>query len=76
MSPGLRPARGHGTPGIRRTGRKFTYCEKSRRKRSSEPHSEIWSGTVAGQPTAPKKIASNCINWSNQSGGIISPCCV
>ena len=25
MSPGLRPASGHGTPGINRTGRRFTY---------------------------------------------------
>ena len=24
----------------------------------SEPHSETWSGIFAGQPTAPKKIAS------------------
>ena len=24
----------------------------------SNPHSETWSGTFAGQPTAPKKIAS------------------
>src|SRR2546428_13899654 len=28
------------------------------RNLSSEPHSETWSGTVAGQPTAPKKMAS------------------
>ena len=46
------------TPGISRTGRRLTYWSNSRRNWSSEPHSETWSGTVAGQPTAPKKIAS------------------
>ena len=31
MSPGLRPASGERTPGIRRTGRRFTYWSNSRR---------------------------------------------
>ena len=59
MSPGLRLGeRASGTPGIRRAGRRLTYWSNSRRNLISEPHSETWSGTVAGQPTAPKKIAS------------------
>jgi hypothetical protein len=41
------------TPGIRRAGRRLTYWSNSRRNFSSEPHSETWSGTSAGQPTAP-----------------------
>ena len=45
-------------PGISRTGRRLTYWSNSRRNRISEPHSEMWSGTFSGQPTAPKKIAS------------------
>ena len=53
MSPGLRLASGAWTPGIRRTGRRLTYWSNSRRNSSSDPHSETWSGTVAGQPTAP-----------------------
>ena len=48
------PASGHGTPSNSRTGRRLTYWSNSRRNFSSEPHSETWSGTVAGQPTAPK----------------------
>ena len=58
MSPGLRLASGDGMPGISRHGRRFTYWSKPRRNWISEPHSDTWSGTVAGQPTAPKKIAS------------------
>ena len=38
----------------RRTGRRLTYWSNSRRNFSSEPHNEMWSGTVSGQPTAPK----------------------
>ena len=48
-----RPA-GSGTPSNRRTGRRLMYWSNSRRNLSSEPHSEMWSGTMAGQPTAPK----------------------
>ena len=54
MSPGLRPASGQGTPSNSRTGRRLMYWSNSRRNFSSEPHSDTWSGTVAGQPTAPK----------------------
>ena len=54
MSPALRPASGQGTPSNRRTGRRLMYWSNSRRNFSSEPHSDTWSGTVAGQPTAPK----------------------
>ena len=54
MSPGARLARGDGMPGISRQGRRFTYWSKQRRNGISDPHSETWSGTVAGQPTAPK----------------------
>src|SRR5690606_7191077 len=64
-----------GTPGISRTGRRLMYWSKSRRKRSSDPHSDTWSGTTSGQPTAPNRIASNPFRRSYQSGGIISPCC-
>ena len=74
MSPGLRPASGDGTPGISRTGRRLTYWSNSRRNRMSEPHSEMWSGTLAGQPTAPKKMASCLPIRSFQSSGIILPC--
>ena len=59
MSPGLRgwPSRrttGERMPGISRAGRRLTYWSNSRRNFSSEPQSDTWSGTVAGQPTAPK----------------------
>ena len=40
ISPGLRLASGDGTPGISRTGRRFTYWSNSRRNLISEPHSE------------------------------------
>ena len=63
-----------GTPGISRTGRRLTYWSNSRRNWSSEPHSEMWSGTFAGQPTAPKKIASCRPIRSFQSSGIMRPC--
>ena len=46
--------RGNALKYISRAGRKFTYWSNSRRNFSSEPHSETWSGTAAGQPTAPK----------------------
>ena len=74
MSPGLRPASGDGTPGIRRTGRRLTYWSNSRRNWISKPQSEMWSGTLAGQPTAPKKIASWPPIWSFQSSGIMRSC--
>ncbi len=74
MSPGARLASGDGMPGISRHGRRLTYWSKPRRHGISEPHSETWSGTVAGQPTAPKKIASKSLSWSNQSSGIMRPC--
>ncbi len=61
-------------PGMSRHGRRFTYWSNSRRNLISMPHSETWSGTVAGQPTAPKKIASWPPIWSFQSSGIIVPC--
>jgi hypothetical protein len=54
MSPALRPASGQGTPSNNRTGRRLMYWSNSRRNFSSDPHSDTWSGTVAGQPTAPK----------------------
>ena len=54
MSPGLRPASGHGTPSNSLTGRRLMYSSNSRRNFSSEPHSDTLSGTAAGQPTAPK----------------------
>ena len=74
MSPGLRLASGHGTPGISRTGRRLTYWSNSRRNWISEPHSEMWSGIFAGQPTAPKKIASCRPIFSFQSSGIMRSC--
>ena len=73
MSPGLRPARGQGTPSNSRTGRRLTYWSNSRRNFSSDPHSDTWSGTVAGQPTAPKKMASMPISCAFQSAGIMLP---
>ena len=59
MAPGCngapcRSTSGERMPGISRAGRRFTYWSNSRRNFSSEPHSETWSGTVSGQPTAPK----------------------
>ena len=74
MSPGLRLASGQATPGISRTGRKLTYWSNSRRNSTSEPHSETWSGTLEGQPTAPKKIASWPPICAFQSSGIMRPC--
>ena len=74
MSPGLRPASGQATPGIRRTGRRLTYWSNSRRNWRSEPQSETWSGIVAGQPTAPKRMASCEPIRSFQSSGIMRPC--
>ena len=64
MSPGAsgRPWRstsGERMPGISRAGRRLTYWSNSRRNFSSDPHNETWSGTVCGQPTAPKNRASN-----------------
>ncbi len=56
MSPGLRSRKGEGTPGISRTGRRFTYWWKPRRMGMSRPHRETWSGTP-GKPTAPRKMA-------------------
>ena len=58
MSPGLRSASGERIPGISFTGRRFTYWSNSRRNLISESHSDTWSGAIAGQPVAPKKIAS------------------
>src|SRR6185295_13321262 len=48
ISPGLRLASGDGTPGISRTGRKFTYWSNSLRNLINEPHNEMWSGILAG----------------------------
>ncbi len=73
MSPGLRPASGLFTPGMSRTGRRFTYCWNSRRMGTRSPHSETWSGTP-GKPTAPRKIASWPRIWSSPSSGIMWPC--
>ncbi len=53
MSPGLRLTSGDGMPGISLHGRRFTYWSKRRRNWISDPQSDTWSGTVAGQPTAP-----------------------
>jgi hypothetical protein len=74
MSPTWRAASGEGTPGISRTGRKLTYWSNSRRNLTSKPHSDTWSGTLSGQPTAPKKIASCEPICAFQSGGITLPC--
>ena len=74
ISPGFRPARGQGTPSNRRTGRRLMYWSNSRRNLSRLPHSEMWSGTVAGQPTAPNRMACCGSSCAFQSGGIISPC--
>ena len=79
MSPGFsgwpcRSTSGERMPGMSRAGRRLTYWSKSRRNFSSEPHSDTWSGTVAGQPMAPKKMASWPPMRSFQSAGIISPC--
>jgi len=59
ISPGWRglPSRrttGAVTPGISLAGLTLTYWSNSRRNSSSEPQSEMWSGTLSGQPTAPK----------------------
>jgi hypothetical protein len=40
------------------TGRRLTYWSKARRNCSRLHHSETWSRTTSGHPTAPKKIAS------------------
>ena len=52
--PALRSGERRRHAGNRRAGRRLTYWSNSRRNLISEPHSETWSGTVAGQPTAPK----------------------
>ena len=65
----LRPVRlfeGVPCPLVDKTG-------KPRRNFSSEPHSDTWSGTVAGQPTAPNRIASKPCSCAFQSSGIIFP---
>ena len=74
MSPGRRSASGVRMPGMSRQGRRLTYWSKSRRNLMSEPQSETWSGTAAGQPTAPKKMASCRPIRSFQSSGIMVPC--
>ena len=78
MSPGFsgwpwRSTSGERMPGMSRAGRRFTYWSNSRRNFSSEPHSDTWSGRIAGQPMAPKKMASWPPMRSFQSAGIISP---
>ena len=73
MSPGFLPASGHSTPSNSRTGRRLTYWSKARRIGISRPQSETWSGTL-GQPTAPRKMASNGRRRSSPSSGIIRPC--
>src|SRR5215470_16937089 len=75
MSPGLRPASGQGSPSNRRTGRRFTYRSKKRRKSISRPQTAMWSGTSAGLPTAPKYTASNCRRIWGASSGHMRPCC-
>ncbi len=73
MSPGLRLASGDATPGMRRTGLRFTYCWKPRRIGISNPHSDTWSGTP-GKPTAPRKIESWLRICARPSSGIMCPC--
>ena len=70
---GLRPTSGQGTPSNRRAGRRLMYWSNSRRNLISEPHSDTWSGTVAGQPAAPKYSASWPDSRAFQSSGIIWP---
>ena len=41
-------------PGIKRAGRKLMYWSNSRRNNKREPHKEMWSAILSGQPTAPK----------------------
>ena len=71
ISPGLRSASGERMPGIRRTGRMLAYCSNARRILMSRPQSETWSGTMAGQPTAPRKMAAWPRIWSSPSSGIM-----
>src|SRR5918993_4156420 len=70
----LRSTSGDRIPGINLHGRKLTYWSNSRLNLISEPHSDTWSGTVAGQPHAPKKIASAPSSRDFQLLGIMSPC--
>ena len=51
----------------------FAYCAKALRIGRSRPCSETESGTLAGQPTAPRKIASKPRRVSIPSAGIIAP---
>ena len=51
----------------------LAYCAKALRIGSSRPCSETESGTLAGQPTAPRKIASKPRRVSIPSAGIIAP---
>ena len=41
ISPGLRPANGEGTPGIKRTGRRLIYWSKARLNCNNDPQREI-----------------------------------
>ena len=51
----------------------LAYCAKALRIGRSRPCSETESGTLAGQPTAPRKIASKPRRVSIPSAGIIAP---
>ena len=71
-SSGLTPTSGQGAPGRSFTGRTFTYSSKPWRISSSSFRSEMWSGTP-GNPTAPRKIASNFASVFSPSSGIMRP---
>ena len=59
-------------PASTRTGLRLTYWRNRRRIGMRRPQSDTWSGTP-GNPTAPRKIASNPARRSSPSGGIIQP---
>ena len=70
MSPGLRPARaGHAFKQAHRA--QVDVLVELAAELEQRTHSETWSGTVAGQPTAPKKMASMPDSCAFQSSGII-----
>ena len=74
--PGSRPASGLRTPGISRTGRRFTYWSKARRNCSRLPHRRHVVGHDLGPADGAEedRVEARAAS-SNQSSGSICPCC-
>src|SRR5436853_566250 len=70
MSPGLRPASGHGMPSKSRTGRRLTYRSNRRRKTIRRAHTANWADNRAGFADAPEESPTK---FSGDDGPSIGP---